>query len=220
VERNVEREFIFFHQFVNGFELRRFSPGANLSIIKNSLFSKFAGRMLVAGFLAAIAAATSSDRIYPNPAQWNWEWPKTDFNKKSLDFGEILSGGVPKDGIRSIGNLEFMYIKEAESFPRTMPVLSFELNREAKAYPLGILTRAEIVNDRVAGSKFRHGYARYQPGQRCGQCGCAAQDRPRADGRGPRCDFRVCFPSFPAQGDTTPHQVGGAVTVVLLPGRR
>ncbi|MEK9676949.1 MAG: hypothetical protein VW169_00955 [Rhodospirillaceae bacterium] len=34
--------------------------------------------MLVAGFLAAIAAATSSDRIYPNPAQWNWEWPKTD----------------------------------------------------------------------------------------------------------------------------------------------
>jgi len=151
VERNVEPGFIFFHQHVNGFELRRFPLGANLGIIMNSLFSKFVGTTLFLGFLACLAALTPSHQIYANPAQWDWEWPKTDFTKKSVDFGEILSGGVPKDGIRSIDNPEFMDIKEAKSLPRTMPLLSFELNGEAKAYPLGILTRAEIVNDRVGG---------------------------------------------------------------------
>ncbi len=102
-------------------------------------------------FLAVVAAVTLSDQMFASPAQWKWEWPKTDFTKKSVDFEEILSGGVPKDGIRSIDNPEFMDIKEAKSLPATMPVLSFELNGEAKAYPLGILTRAEIVNDRVGG---------------------------------------------------------------------
>jgi len=44
--------------------------------------------------LIAIAFAPAT---FANPAQWKFEWPKTDFTKNTLDYGEILSGGQPKD---------------------------------------------------------------------------------------------------------------------------
>ena len=34
-----------------------------------------------------------------NPIFWKFEWSRTDFTKKSVDYSEIMSGGPPKDGI-------------------------------------------------------------------------------------------------------------------------
>lgn len=139
------------HLEVIGRELRSVEGDANLTLMTNSELFKVTARTLSAGLLAGFVAVAGFGQANANPAEWKWEWPKTDFNKKSVNYGEILSGGVPKDGIRSIDNPQFMPVSKVKGVKGTVPVLSFELNGEAKAYPLGILTRAEIVNDRVGG---------------------------------------------------------------------
>jgi hypothetical protein len=42
-------------------------------------------------------------------------------------------------------------VSKVKRLKSTVPVISFTLNGESKAYPLGILMRHEIVNDRVGG---------------------------------------------------------------------
>jgi hypothetical protein len=76
----------------------------------------------------------------------------TDFSISSIDFGEILSGGPPKDGIPSIDNPEFISVREVDGWINpNEPVILVDLNNEAKAYPLQILVWHEIVNDNVGG---------------------------------------------------------------------
>ena len=86
-----------------------------------------------------------------NPLSWSSEWSKTDFSKRSVDLGEILSGGPPKDGIPSIDNPQFVSIAEAKGLTDTEPVIGLVINGDARAYPLRILTWHEIVNDTVGG---------------------------------------------------------------------
>ncbi|GEQ97319.1 hypothetical protein JCM17844_09560 [Iodidimonas gelatinilytica] len=83
------------------------------------------------------------------PRGWKTEWKKTDFTKRSVDLSEIFSGGPPKDGIPSIDRPTFEAIKEADWLTDRSPVISLEVAGEARAYPLAILTRHEIVNDRM-----------------------------------------------------------------------
>ena len=99
-------------------------------------------------FVAALAVVSS---VRANPSYWVREWPKTDFTKHSVDLGEILSGGVPKDGIRSIDDPQFAPVGEVENLTDTEPVIGVVVNGDARAYPLGILTQHEIVNDVVGG---------------------------------------------------------------------
>ncbi len=85
-----------------------------------------------------------------NPAFWKLEWPRTDFSKSNVPFDEIMSGGVPKDGIPPIDNPRFAPIAEVERlYKGTEPVISVSINGAAKAYPLGILMTHEIVNDEL-----------------------------------------------------------------------
>ena len=78
-----------------------------------------------------------------------WE---TDFSRHTVPFDEILSGGVPRDGIPSIDNPKFTTPEAAnEWLSDEEPVIAFELGGDARAYPLKILTQHEIVNDEVAG---------------------------------------------------------------------
>ncbi len=86
-----------------------------------------------------------------NPLSWSREWPKTDFSKRSVELGEIFSGGPPKDGIPSIDNPQFVSIAEAKGLTDTEPVIGLIINGDARAYPLRILTWHEIVNDTVGG---------------------------------------------------------------------
>lgn len=76
------------------------------------------------------------------------EWELTDFCMRSVEFSEILWGGVPRDGIPPIDDPQFESIEAANEWllPQS-PVLSVEIDGDARAYPLAILTRHEIVND-------------------------------------------------------------------------
>lgn len=79
-------------------------------------------------------------------------WDKTDFCLYQEGvFETIISGGVPRDGIPPIDNPTFESVTDAAVWLQAQsPVISFELNGTARAYPLAILTRHEIVNDVVA----------------------------------------------------------------------
>ncbi|MEX0843965.1 MAG: DUF3179 domain-containing protein [Balneolaceae bacterium] len=75
------------------------------------------------------------------------DW-KTDLSKKSIKLSELKSGGPPKDGIPAINNPEFISQNEAtEWITESEPVIAFEFDGKARAYPLQILIWHEIVND-------------------------------------------------------------------------
>jgi len=76
----------------------------------------------------------------------------TDFNKHSVPYGEILSGGPPKDGISPIDAPQFVPVKEAEGWLKDRePVVFVKVGDDARAYPIQILIWHEIVNDTVGG---------------------------------------------------------------------
>ncbi len=75
----------------------------------------------------------------------------TDFEKSNVSLDEIFSGGVPRDGIPPIDNPTFASIEDSRWLQSQSPVIALEVNGDARAYPLGILTRHEIVNDVVGG---------------------------------------------------------------------
>ena len=77
---------------------------------------------------------------------------KTDLTRfaDDLDVGNILSGGVPRDGIGSIDAPRFSPVSEAPSYLRAdEPVIVLDLNDDVRAYPLSIMMWHEIVNDVV-----------------------------------------------------------------------
>lgn len=76
-------------------------------------------------------------------------WDKTDFcTYEEGVYEEIISGGVPRDGIPPIDNPTFESISEASDWLQPQaPVIAVEIDGIARAYPLGVMTRHEIVND-------------------------------------------------------------------------
>lgn len=122
-----------------GLDLR---PAAGFPTIRPML-----GRTLAFGaaMLAFAGLANAS------PSYWKFEWPKTDFDKASVPFEEIRSGGPPKDGIPPIDDPVFASVGAVDDLPPQEPVIGVILNGEAKAYPLRILMWHEIVNDEVGG---------------------------------------------------------------------
>lgn len=79
------------------------------------------------------------------------EW-KTDFSRHSVPLSQIISGGPPKDGIPALDNPVFETVAQAGKWLQARePVILFQANRDAHAYPLQILIWHEIVNDTVGG---------------------------------------------------------------------
>ncbi|MFQ5690576.1 MAG: DUF3179 domain-containing protein [Gemmatimonadota bacterium] len=77
---------------------------------------------------------------------------KTDFSRIAVSPSEIVSGGPPKDGIRSIDRPKFVSAADADGWlDDADPVMVIEHGGEVKAYPLRILIWHEIVNDVVGG---------------------------------------------------------------------
>jgi hypothetical protein len=77
-------------------------------------------------------------------------WPDTDFTKHSVDYSEFRSGGPPPDGIPALDNPILESVEAADSWLQDeWPVMFFEWNSDARAYPLTILIYHEIVNDVV-----------------------------------------------------------------------
>ena len=84
--------------------------------------------------------------------QWNREGWTTAFSKKTIDLHEVISGGVPRNGIPPIRDPRFVSLERGNNVYNDLePVVVFELNGEARAYPLQVLTWHEIVNDEVGG---------------------------------------------------------------------
>ena len=76
----------------------------------------------------------------------------TDFSLHTVPYDEIISGGPPRDGIPPIDAPKFTTPEGASEWLGDLePVIAFELNGDARAYPLQILTWHEIVNDVVGG---------------------------------------------------------------------
>ncbi len=91
------------------------------------------------------AAKLAQSRI----STYGW---RTDFSRHTVPFSEILSGGVPRDGIPPIDDPKFTTTEAASAWiGEQEPVIAFELNGDARAYPLQIMTWHEIVNDEVGG---------------------------------------------------------------------
>ncbi len=128
--------------------------------------------------LATPAAAVPSQlsRTRNVPARLKMGWGNTDFSKHSVPFFEIISGGVPRDGIPPIDDPVFL---NASDDPEYMedddPVIALEIEGEAKAYPLDILQSHEIVNDELGGIPVTVTY--------CPLCNTAVVFDRRVDGR-------------------------------------
>lgn len=77
---------------------------------------------------------------------------QTNFCKHSVDYAEILSGGVLPDRIPPIDKPRFDAIASGDKWlVGGQPVIALVMGKVAKAYPLAILTRHEIVNDEING---------------------------------------------------------------------
>jgi hypothetical protein len=74
-----------------------------------------------------------------------------DLSRHSIDPGEILSGGPPKDGIPAIVKPHFVSAAEAKFLQPSDIVVGIASDGVAKAYPLRILNWHEVVNDEVGG---------------------------------------------------------------------
>jgi hypothetical protein len=79
---------------------------------------------------------------------WDFEWPNTDFSKKSVDFNDIMSGGPGKDGIPAVLNPRSYAVKLETGLNDKEPVMTVELEGQVpRAYPIRYLMWHEIVND-------------------------------------------------------------------------
>ena len=90
--------------------------------------------------------------VQPVSAVLRANFPDTDFSIRSIDLNELRSGGPGKDGIPAIDDPKYVSQQEADEFLHPdEPVVALEVNGEARAYPLQILTWHEIANDTLGG---------------------------------------------------------------------
>ncbi len=83
---------------------------------------------------------------------WRGSGWKTNFDLSVVSYGEILSGGVPRDGIPPIDAPKFVGVTEADAWlDDREPVVVYANDGDVRAYPLQILTWHEIANDVVGG---------------------------------------------------------------------
>jgi hypothetical protein len=68
-----------------------------------------------------------------------------------VPLNEIRSGGPPPDGIPPIDEPKFLNPSDVGFLADNEPVLAFEIDGDARAYPVQVMTWHEIVNDTVAG---------------------------------------------------------------------
>jgi hypothetical protein len=85
------------------------------------------------------------DRLRFLTADWNTNW-----ELHTIDYQDILSGGPPRDGIPSIDTPQFVDQAAAAAWlADNEPVIALDIEGEARAYPLQVVTWHEIVNDTV-----------------------------------------------------------------------
>ena len=104
-------------------------------------------------------AANTGSLVEPDPdweaslasvarfSTYGWD---TDFSRHTVPYSDIMSGGVPRDGIPPIYDPKYVTIEDADTWIEDQePVVALEVAEDARAYPLQILTWHEIANDTV-----------------------------------------------------------------------
>lgn len=84
-------------------------------------------------------------QIFRNPTS-GW---KTDFDNRSIDLEEVISGGVPRDGIPPIDEPRFDLVENISDLQPQSPIIVVNINNDIRGYPLEVLIKHEIVNDIV-----------------------------------------------------------------------
>src|SRR5262245_28467750 len=84
-----------------------------------------------------VRAATASTS--PRDLAFSTSGSRTDFTITSIDLAEIEAGGPDKDGIPAIDQPRFESVQAASGWinPAT-PVIAFEMDGDARAYPIAI----------------------------------------------------------------------------------
>jgi uncharacterized protein DUF3179 len=106
--------------------------------------------------IARTAAATPTTAALPTAVtlsdlRFSTRGWKTNFSRAAVPLSELESGGPPRDGIPPIDQPKFVSGSDATTWlTDEEPVIAFQLNGEARAYPLQILVWHEIVDDEVA----------------------------------------------------------------------
>lgn len=77
--------------------------------------------------------------------------PLAELPPPTIDLSVLRSGGPPPDGIPSIDEPVFHAAATVDYLSPTDPVVSLEINGDARAYPLDIMLWHELVNDTVGG---------------------------------------------------------------------
>lgn len=105
-------------------------------------------RLFLAAALSAVVSTASA-----NPRFWQHEWPDTDFTRTTIEnWGEIMSGGPPKDGIPALDDPQFISVADEARIEEREAVITVEIDGETpRAYPIRYLTWHEIVNDEIGG---------------------------------------------------------------------
>lgn len=98
--------------------------------------------------LAGLALSAGPALAQETPKFLN-DW-QTDLSQTTIDLGEVRNV-IGKDNIPSIDNPEFVAAADEDRIPGIEPVVAFEHEGVARAYPLRYLMWHEIVNDTVAG---------------------------------------------------------------------
>jgi len=80
-----------------------------------------------------------------------WE---TDFSQRSVELGEIMDVTLMSEMAMAIDNPTFEYANTVSDFHPATPVIVVEIDDQARAYPLAVLLRHEVVNDVVDGREI------------------------------------------------------------------
>ena len=106
--------------------------------------------MIFAALLATIVMPGVALAIGDNIQYWSQEFPRADFTKRAVDISEIRSDGATRDTIRPIIKPIFKPVKDVSGMGEIEPVVSVEIDFDARAYPLRLLVWHELVNDELA----------------------------------------------------------------------
>lgn len=118
--------------------------------LRHWLTATLKSTMALAVFASTFAGSPASAQT--PPGFWQDEWSKTDFTRAEVPFSEIMSGGVPRDGIPALSSPSFIKAGDERRLAPQEPVITLEIaGSPPRAYPLRYMTWHEIVNDTVGG---------------------------------------------------------------------
>ena len=81
-----------------------------------------------------------------------------DFSNSEIPVDQIQSGGPPRDGIPALTSPVMVPAAEAGFLVDDEKVLGLEINGDARAYPLRILSWHELVTSSLRGRRVRPEY--------------------------------------------------------------